>query len=162
MSLQTRITLLPIGLALMSFVHVSTASARQKALTNEGTRIVDAVNTLFTAVRTDDAAKLNSIVAPDFYMFEGGRRFNGEAIMAQIKALQVAGKRFEWSVTEPDIHISGNTAWIAYVNDGSIADASGRVPQQWLESAFLEKQAGIWKILFVHSTRVPTPQENRK
>jgi hypothetical protein len=55
-------------------------------------------------------------------------------------------------------HVFGatdNTAWIAYVNKGSISDASGTVKQNWLESAFLEKQAGTWKILFMHSTRVP-------
>src|SRR5260370_27373990 len=60
-----------------------------------------------------------------------------------------------WNVTEPDVHISGNTAWIAYVNQGSITDASGTVSQKWLESAFLQKQGGIWKIVFMHSTRVP-------
>ena len=57
--------------------------------------------------------------------------------------------------SEPDIHITGNTAWISYVNKGSITDAYGTVKQNWLESAFLEKQAGTWKILFMHSTRVP-------
>jgi ketosteroid isomerase-like protein len=157
MSLRLRITLVTIGLALMPSVQVSAARRQQKALTNDQSQIVDTVNTMFTAVRTDDAAKLNSVIAPDFYMFDGGHRFDGEAIMALIKAQQVAGKRYEWNVTEPDIHISGNTAWIAYVNKGSIADASGRMDQQWLESAFLEKQAGIWRILFIHSTRVPTP-----
>jgi len=43
--------------------------------------------------------------------------------MTHIKTLLAAGKRYEWSVTEPDVHISGNTAWIAYVNKGSITDA---------------------------------------
>jgi ketosteroid isomerase-like protein len=163
MSLQLRITLVTIGLALlMSSAHVSAARAQQKVLTNEQTQIVDTVNTMFTALQTDDAAKLNSIIAPDFYIFDGGRRFNGEAIMAQIKALKAAGKCYEWNVTEPDVRISGNTAWIAYVNDGSIADASGRVNQQWLESAFLEKEAGIWKILFMHSTRVHQITEEEK
>jgi hypothetical protein len=33
-----------------------------------------------------------------------------------IKAQHVEGKRYEWNVTEPDVHISGNTAWIAYIN----------------------------------------------
>jgi hypothetical protein len=33
--------------------------------------------------------------------------------------------------------------------------------QKWLESAFLQKQAGSWKIVFMHSTRVlMLPQEN--
>src|SRR5260370_1873992 len=81
-----------------------------------------------------------------------------------IKAQHAAGKRYEWNVTEPDVHISGNTAWIAYVNQGSITDASGTVSQKWLESAFLQKQGGIWKIVFMHTTRVPVapPQSHRQ
>jgi hypothetical protein len=82
--------------------------------------------------------------------------------MTFIKAQHPAGKRYEWNVTEPDVHISGNTAWIAYVNKGSIDDASHTVNQNWLESAFLQKEAGIWKIVFMHSTRVPmATQENQ-
>ena len=81
--------------------------------------------------------------------------FNGDSIMAFIKAQHAAGKRYEWNVTDPDVHIYGDVAWIAYVNKGSISDASGTVNQSWLESAFLQRQAGVWKIVFVHSTRVP-------
>jgi hypothetical protein len=82
--------------------------------------------------------------------------------MTFIKAQHAAGKRYEWNVTEPDVHISGNTAWIAYDNKGSIDDASHTVNQNWLESAFLQKEAGIWKIVFMHSTRVPmATQENQ-
>jgi hypothetical protein len=46
-------------------------------------------------------------------------------------------------------------AWIAYVNKGAITSGSVTTDQQWLESAFLQKQAGQWKIMFIHSTRVP-------
>jgi ketosteroid isomerase-like protein len=165
MSLQIRTTLVAIGLVLM-FSRISTGRDQQKVVANDQSQIVDAVSTIFTALQTEDVAKFNSVVAPDFYIFEGGARLNAEAVVAVIKTQHLAGKRYEWNVTDPDIHISGNTAWIAYVNDGSISDASGRMNQQWLESAFLEKQAGSWKILFMHSTRVPTPaptsKENRK
>ena len=161
MSLEVRMTLATI-VVLISFMYISAAWDQPKLSTNEQTQIVDTVNTIFTALQTDDAAKLNSVLAPDFYIFDGGNRFNAEEVMDIFKAQHLAGKRYEWNVTEPDIHISGNTAWIAYVNDGSISDASGRVHQQWLESGFLEKQAGVWKVLFMQSTRVPTSQENRK
>jgi ketosteroid isomerase-like protein len=133
----------------------SSARAQQKLATADQTQIVDTVKTIFTAALADDVAKFDSVVAPDFYIFDGGARFNGNAIMSLIKAQHAAGKRFEWNVTEPDVHISGNTAWIAYANKGSITDASGTLKQNWLESAFLQKQAGIWKIVFMHSTRVP-------
>jgi ketosteroid isomerase-like protein len=123
--------------------------------------VIDTVRTTFAAALTDDVAKFDSVIAPNFYMFDGGVRFNGDAIMTVIKAQHAAGKHYEWNVTEPDVHISGDTAWIAYVNKGSITDASGTTKQNWLESAFLEKSAGNWKIVFIHSTRVPPiPQEN--
>jgi ketosteroid isomerase-like protein len=132
---------------------------------NAGTeeqQIVDTVSRIFTAALTDDVAKFDSVIASDFYIFDGGARFNGDTIMGLIKAQHAAGKRYEWNVTEPDVHISGDTAWIAYVNKGSITDASGTAKQNWLESAFLEKRAGNWKIVFMHSTRVPvTPQGNQ-
>jgi hypothetical protein len=161
MSLQLRITVVTIG-ALMCFMLISAAREQQKALTNEQSQIVETVNTIFTAIQTDDAAKLNTVIAPEFYIFDGGRRFNAEQVMAIFKAQHLAGKRYEWNVIDPDVHISGNTAWIAYVNDGSISDASGGVRQQWLESGFLEKQAGTWKFVFMQSTRVPPPQGNPK
>jgi ketosteroid isomerase-like protein len=132
---------------------------------NAGTQeqqIIDTVSTIFTAASTDDVAKFDSVISPDFYIFDGGVRFKGDSIMAFIKAQHAAGKRYEWNVTEPDVHIRGDTAWIAYVNKGSIGDASGTTKQNWLESAFLEKQGGDWKIVFVHSTRVaPAPKENQ-
>jgi len=131
---------------------------------NAGTeeqQIVDTVSTIFAAARTDDVAKFDSVIASDFYIFDGGARFNGDSVMTFIKAQHAAGKRYEWNVTEPDVHINGDTAWIAYVNKGSITDASGAAKQDWLESAFLEKRAGNWKIVFMHSTRVPMKlQEN--
>ena len=71
-------------------------------------------------------------------MFDGGVRFNGDTIMSLIKAQHAAGKH--------------------YVNKGSITDSSGTTQLKWLESAFLEKQAGNWKIVFIHSTRVPPTQ----
>jgi hypothetical protein len=159
---QFRIVL-GVTFALIFSTIVSTARAQQKSLTPDQQQVVDTVSTVFTAARADDVAKFDSVIASDFYIFDGGARFNGNSIMALIKAQHAAGKRYEWNVTEPDVHISGNGAWIAYVNKGSIIDASGTVNQNWLESAFLEKQAGAWKIVFMHSTRVPAaPQENQR
>jgi hypothetical protein len=156
---------LPIALAvtfaLIFSPNVSTVKAQQNSLTSDQKQVVDIVSTIFTAARADDVAKFDSVIAPGFYIFDVGARFNGDTIMALIKAQHAAGKRYEWNVTEPDVHINGNTAWIAYVNKGSISDASGTVNQNWLESAFLEKQAGTWKIVFMHSTRVPPPTQGK-
>jgi len=155
MSSRLHIALATTALALMFSANPVTARAQQKLVTADQAQIVDTVSTIFAAARTDDVAKFDSVIASDFYIYDGGARFNGNAVMNLIKALHAKGMRFEWNVTEPDVHISGKMAWIAYVNKGSITDASGTVNQNWLESAFLEKQAGNWKIVFMHSTRVP-------
>ncbi|MEA3005892.1 MAG: hypothetical protein QOI94_1161 [Acidobacteriaceae bacterium] len=161
MSSQLHTGLIAVTLVLALSANPITARAQQKPLTADQARIVDTVNTIFAAALTDDVAKFDSVIAPGFYIYDVGARFNGDSIMALIKAQHIAGKRYEWKVTEPDVHISGKTAWIAYVNKGSITDASGSGNQTRLESAFLEKQAGAWKIVFMHSTRVPVAaQEN--
>jgi ketosteroid isomerase-like protein len=147
--------LAPFVFALILCANASAAGAQQ--LTSEQKQVVNTVDTIFAAARTDDLAKFDSVVTPDFYIFDGGARFKGEAIMSLIKSQHAAGKRYEWNVTDPDVHISGETAWVAYVNKGSITDAAGTRNQQWLESAFLVKQAGNWKVAFMHSTRVPPP-----
>ncbi|HSY64518.1 MAG TPA: nuclear transport factor 2 family protein [Terriglobales bacterium] len=153
---------LAVTFALIFSPNVPTARAQQMSLTSDQKQVVDTVSAIFIAARADDVAKFDSVIASDFYIFDGGARFNGDSIIALIRAQHAAGKRYEWNVTEPDVHIRGNTAWIAYVNKGSITDASGTVDQNWLESAFLEKQAGTWKIVFMHSTRVPVAtQENQ-
>ena len=61
-------------------------------------------------------------------------------------------------MTEPDIHVDGDMAWIAYVDKGNVGDARGSVAQQWLESAVLTKQSGAWKLVSLHSTRVNVPK----
>jgi ketosteroid isomerase-like protein len=56
-------------------------------------------------------------------------------------------------VTQPEVHVVGNVAWITYVNKGSVKNAAGTQQVTWLESMVLEKPDGKWKIHFVHSTR---------
>ena len=145
-----------VGVALVLLPNALTGKAVQDDLSADQKAVVDAVSTMFAAAHTEDVAKFDSAIAPGFYIFDGGSRFTGEALMELLKKEHAAGKRYEWNVTEPDVHISGDTAWIAYVNKGSIGNDSGTTSQNWLESAFLQKHGGIWKIVFMHSTRVPT------
>ena len=152
-----------VGVVLLVLPNVLTGKAVQDDLSADQKMVVGAVSTMFAAAGTEDVAKFDSAIAPGFYIFDGGSRFNGEALMELLKKEHAVGKRYEWNVTEPDVHIRGDTAWIAYVNRGSTSDGFGTTIQQWLESAFLQKQGRNWKIVFMHSTRVPTqPKENRK
>src|SRR5258707_15870847 len=72
-------------------------------------QVIDTVSTTFTAARADDTAKFDSVIASDFYIFDGGARFNRDTITAFIKSQHAARKHYEWDVTEPDAHISADT-----------------------------------------------------
>jgi ketosteroid isomerase-like protein len=139
--------------AMLVFNMVNAAGAATTA--SEERKITDALVTMYAAATTDDLAKFHTVAAADFYAFDNGERFVGDELMQLIRALHASGAVYEWHVTEPQVHISGNTAWITYVNRGSVQNASGKKDMTWLESAFLRKESGSWRIVFFHSTRAP-------
>lgn len=119
------------------------------------TQVVAALETMYAAFTTDDPAKFRTVAASDFYAFDGGKRFTGDSLMELIKGLHAAGKVYVWRVTDPEVHIHGDMAWMTFVNRGSIRDATGTKDATWLESAALRREATGWRIQFFHSTRVP-------
>ena len=117
--------------------------------------VVSTLEKFYVALTNDDAALFHSVLAPEFYAFDGGKRFEADALLQLIKSVHAAGKVYVWRVTEPQVQMFGDTALITYVNRGSVQDQTGTQPLQWLESAVVQKQRGTWRILFFQSTRVP-------
>jgi len=103
----------------------------------------------------DDDKLFHSVAAPEFYAFDGGKRFEADSLLRLIKSVHAAGQVYVWRVTDPQVRTFGETALITYVNRGSVQDRSGTKPLEWLESAVLQKQQDAWRILFFQSTRVP-------
>ena len=118
-------------------------------------QVIEAIRSFFVAATADNLDKLHAVTDPDFYAFDAGGRFTRDALMDMIKTAHAAGKVYVWTVNEPEVHISGDIAWITDINRGSIKDASGTKDVTWLESAVLRKEKGIWRIHFFHSTRAP-------
>jgi len=119
-------------------------------------KVIEAVRSMYAALTADDLDKFRAVTAPNFYAFDLGKRFTGDALMDLIKTAHAAGKVYVWTVNEPEVHISGDIAWITYINHGSVKDASGTKDVTWLESAVLQKEKGTWRIHFFHSTRAPS------
>jgi ketosteroid isomerase-like protein len=144
--------LLALGGLLASTIGATAADQPGPAPADQD-QVTEAVRSFFAAASADDLDKLHAVTVPDFYAFDGGGRFTRDALMDMIKAAHAAGKVYVWTVNEPEVHISGDMAWITYVNHGSIKDASGTKDVTWLESAVLGKEKGLWRIHFFHSTR---------
>ncbi|MES2393420.1 MAG: nuclear transport factor 2 family protein [Acidobacteriota bacterium] len=120
--------------------------------------VVATVRSMFAAATADDITKLRSVFAPGAYLFDNGKRFDSvDDLIALIDASRAKGMKYMWTVTDPDVHVHCDHAWLAYVNVGSVwmPGANAATPMKWLESGELEKQGGVWKVVFFHSTRVP-------
>ena len=137
------------------------AQAMPKVLAPAQKLVVSSVETMFRAAASNDPRLFDSVTTPGFYIFDAGTRFDGKSILTVLQQLKASGKRFEWNVTEPDVHIEGNTAWIAYVDDGSMIEPAGTTRMKWLESAFLTNEAGQWKLMFMQSTPVTHPPSQK-
>jgi hypothetical protein len=116
---------------------------------------------MYAAATVDDSAKLAHIFTPDAVEFDGGHRYSGSALWDLIKTLHAKGTKLVWTVQDTDVHFACDTAWIDYVNRGSVSDGKTTKPVSWLESAILVHGPSGWKIRFFHSTRVPTPPSTK-
>jgi hypothetical protein len=130
-----------------------------KSMANDPARdhdaIVDAMRTMYIALGKDDSALFRSVTAPDFFTYDGGKRFTGDELLELIKSRHDAGVIYVWNITEPDVRVDGRTAWVTYVNRGSVTDEAGKKDVIWLESAVLRRDESAWRIHFFHSTRAP-------
>jgi hypothetical protein len=148
-----------VGVCALAFTHVTTAAGRDSACAPDVTAerdVVLAVEQKFAAFRTDDSSGFQQIATADFYAYDNGVRFTALSLLDLLRKAHATGTRFEWSVTEPEVHIVCNLAWVTYVNKGSIENAAGHQEMSWLESAVLGYGEGKWRIRFFHSTRAPT------
>jgi hypothetical protein len=121
----------------------------------ESTAVTETIRAMLNAATSDDMEKFRSLISPGFYAFDNGRRYDGDTLMQTAISAHAKGMKIVWNVTEPDVHIYGDHAWIAYTNVGSIqlTTAAAPTPMTWLESAYLERHNASWKILFLHSSR---------
>lgn len=132
------------------------SSAHAASAVSDKDKAVEAVRQMFVALTNDDADLFKSVTSADFYSFDVGKRFDADELLQVIKNAHAAGRTYVWKVTDPEVHVDGNTALVTYINRGSIKDASGVKELSWLESAVLRREKSAWRIHFFHSTRVPT------
>jgi ketosteroid isomerase-like protein len=121
--------------------------------------IVKTLEQFFSAAQRDDLERFHLVTTKEFYAYDNGKRFDGDGLMEIVKQYHVKGYQFIWSVTEPQVHVNCDIAWVTYVNKGSIKMPDGTMTDvTWLESAVMRWDGDAWRVRFLHSTRVPPEQ----
>ena len=124
----------------------------------EQTSVQQAVIKLFDGIATLDEPMIRQQVTTDFLLLEDGAVWTTDTLMTKLNPLKAV--RFS-RVNHLDFiqtDVKGNTAWVAYHNTADMTINEAKRAANWLESAFLVKQAGVWKIQFLHSTVVKPKQ----
>ncbi len=145
-------------LALMMASGVGTAQQTKACSATDADKpaVAEVLRTMYAFAMKNDVAGFDALIAPGFYMYDNGARFEGDEIMTKVMPEQYKkGFKYVWTVQEPVVEVDCNTAWITYVNKGSVTMPDGKKQDMnWLESAVLEKRGGRWLLRFFHSTRV--------
>ncbi len=98
--------------------------------------------------------KLRSTVTDDFLLLEDGEVWTMDTLVANMMwAKNVKFERinkFKFIRTDQD----GGTAWMSYHNTADIKVNDKQRSVNWLESAVLVREKGIWRIKLLHSTVV--------
>ena len=113
---------------------------------------------MYAALMIDDLAAFRAVTTPDFFSYDAGERFDGDALAILIKQRHAEGVVYAWNVNDPKVEVACDTALVTYVNTGSATRAGVKTDLSWLESATLKHDGQHWRIRFFHSTRAAAPR----
>ena len=111
-----------------------------------------AIVRFFDGLATLNEKMIRENCTNDFILLEDGEVWNMDTLISKISPKKSTDfkrtNHFNFFQTE----ISGNQAWMAYDNTANITINGRDIRVDWLESAILRKEKGVWKIWMLHST----------
>ena len=111
---------------------------------------------MYAALTKDDLDGWRAAITKDFFSYDGGKRFHGDALFDLIKTNHGKGTVYVWTVNTPKVDVACDMALVTYVNTGSVTSSSAAMRSvSWLESATLRHDGQRWRISFFHSSVVP-------
>jgi hypothetical protein len=112
------------------------------------------VRNFFDAFSSGKFSDIETCITSDIKVLEGGKVWNGDTLRAILSKPRPADfKRLnmlEFFQTES----RSRMAFVSYYNFADIYANGNRRMVQWLESAVLVNEKGVWKIKQLHSTRL--------
>ena len=101
---------------------------------------------------------LEEVVTEDFKIFEAGEVMDIEqfhAFVTHVDPNVAPLSETSWTLSEFDISLDNNSAHVSYINRGIFKHGDEMTAKlHWMESAYLIKQAGGYKIRFLNSNVV--------
>jgi len=150
-----RLTKICCALALGIASGVNAQQARScRATDADKPAVAETVRAMYAVIKKGDLAGYDAMLAPGFYMYDGGKRWDGDSAMKVMLDIYKKGYSYEWTLQEPMVEVDCNMAFVAYEVKGVVTNPDGtKQDRAWLESGLMEKHDGRWLLKFFHSTR---------
>lgn len=128
----------------------------QKTDRSEKTIVQNAVTGLFDGLAELDVEKSKSFCTSDVKILESGAVWNFDSLANRITARKATSGDFK-RINQLDFletTISGDIAWLYYLNQATITSNGKTVIVKWLESVVLKREKSTWKVSLLHSTEL--------
>ncbi|MBS1661821.1 MAG: nuclear transport factor 2 family protein [Bacteroidetes bacterium] len=133
---------------LIAAYTIKAQSADQKA-------VQQAVIGIFDGISAADLQVVKTHATPDLTILENGIVWNMDTVAAKITQLKaLTSYHRDNHLDFIQTNINENTAWVSYHNSANVVMNERNSTRNWLESAFLIKNGGVWKVQLLHSTVV--------
>jgi hypothetical protein len=85
---------------------------------------------------------------------EDGAIWNLDSLNQAVMDLKNGALEIGYTFGDDVVRLEGPLAWMTYRNQGILSGAGGADTLQWVESALFRNEAGEWRMVLLHSTRV--------
>jgi ketosteroid isomerase-like protein len=123
----------------------------------EKQNVEEVIHNFYDAASTHNYQGIRDLCTDDYILFESGQVMNVEDFINFITPFESA--TMTYNLEDVKTNVEGSVAWIRLRSKAKSTMDEQVMDYEWLESAVLKKQEGIWKIAFYHSTTVEPPEE---
>ena len=103
-------------------------------------------------IETYASERFMAELAPGFFIFEMGERFDAASFDAFITEAAKTIVETDWTFSDFEVELGHDLAHVAYLNHGRFVDAEGHlIYSEWMESVLVVRAEADWKIKFLQS-----------
>ncbi len=125
---------------------------------SEKQNVEEVIRNFYDATSSFNFQGIRDLCTDDFILFESEQVMNVEDFINFITPFK--GATMTYNLEDVKINVEGSVAWMRMRSKAKMTMGEQVMNYEWLESAVLKKQEGMWKIAFYHSTTVEPPEEN--
>ena len=126
---------------------------------NEARAAEVAVESMFVALDRRDYSAARGFTTADFELLEDTLVLDMSGLVAFVRPYHERGMVISRQFTDFRTEVNGRIAWTRYRQHGTLRIGDQRMSREWLESAVLLKENGMWKLDRLQSINVPTPRQ---